>query len=55
MELSDRDERVTVTLTVDDWGMIVAALAGSSVSLETKHRINVVIFDAAQQTMRLLS
>lgn len=55
MELSDRHERITVTLELDDWGTIMAALSTTPVPLETRSRINAIIFDSAQSTERMLS
>jgi hypothetical protein len=51
----DLYEKVTVSLSVEDWAEIVAALGTSTCSIETKVRVNSAIFDCAKTTERTLS
>lgn len=55
MGLSDRAERVTVTLTVDDWAVIVQSIGTATIPVQTRYRINEEIFLAAALTPRVLS
>lgn len=55
MELSDREEVVAVPLCIQDWAVLVTALASSAASLEDKERINSTIFECAKTTERMLS
>lgn len=55
MELSDRDEVVSVPLCIKDWAVLVTALAQSAAPLEEKERINSMIFDCARNTERMLA
>lgn len=54
-QLMDLRERVTVSLTIDDWAEVVAAMGTSRCSIETKERVNSTIFDCAKATKRTLS
>jgi hypothetical protein len=54
-QLLDLREKVTVSLPIDDWAEIVAALGTSGCSFETKERVNSAIFDSAKSTKRTLS
>lgn len=51
----DLQETVTVTLAIDDWAEVVAAVGMSPCSFETKERVNSAIFDHAKSTKRTLS
>jgi hypothetical protein len=52
---TDHKECVQVSLPLEDWAMLVTALATSPAPLEVKDRINSVIFDCARSTERVLS
>lgn len=52
--LSDRQEPVNVTLCVEDWAVVVTALANSAAPLADKARINDTIFECARLTVRQL-
>lgn len=53
VELSDdRKEPVNVTLCIEDWAVLITALASSSASLDVKERINSTIFQCAKETER---
>jgi hypothetical protein len=54
-QMLDLKERVTVSLSVDDWAEVVAAVGMSGCSIETKERVNSTIFDCAKKTKRTLS
>jgi len=51
----DLRETVTVSLPLDDWAEVVAAVGMSGCSIETKERVNSAIFDCAKSTKRTLS
>lgn len=55
MALSDNREVVTVPLCIEDWAVLVTALAMSQASVADKERINSTIFDCARSTERVLS
>jgi len=50
----DRLEPVTVTMCVDDWAVVVTAVAKSDTPPLVKSRINGTIFNAAQRQERTL-
>lgn len=39
------DEKIAVTLSVDDWAQVVAAIGLSGLTLDQKDRINTTIYD----------
>ena len=55
MGLSDPFENVCVTLCLDDWAVIIAALSNPLVPVPARHRINAEIFRSAELTERALS
>jgi hypothetical protein len=54
-QLLDLREKVTVSLSIDDWAEVVAAVGMSGCSFHTKERVNAAIFDSAKGTKRTLS
>jgi hypothetical protein len=54
-QLLDLREKVTVSLSIDDWAEVVAAVGTSGCSFHTKERVNAAIFDSAKGTKRTLS
>jgi hypothetical protein len=51
----DQKEPVNVTLCVEDWAVVINALSEAHVPLDTKSRINTIIFECARDTVRTLS
>lgn len=51
----DKQERVSVTMSVDDWAHIVAAVGMSPLELLIKDKLNSTIFDCVTRTQRALS
>jgi len=47
------DQRVAITLTIDDWAHVVAAVGLSAGSLEFKDRVNSIIVDTVGQTKQV--
>lgn len=54
---SDPDlcQSVTVTLSIEQWANVVAAVGASPLPLEEKSGINACIFQAAQDSKRALA
>lgn len=55
MVLSDGREPVNVSLCIDDWAVILLALAKTDADTDVKTRINETIFECARTTARSLS
>lgn len=53
--LSDSRENVAVTLTIEDWAVILLALSMNRTEPETQSRITQAIYESARQTTRALS
>lgn len=47
------DELISVTLTVDDWAQVVAAVALSQMDLTLKERVNSKVFECVGNRKRV--
>jgi hypothetical protein len=54
-QMLDLRETVTVSLPLNDWAEVVAAVGTSGCSIEVKERVNSAIFECAKSTKRTLS
>jgi hypothetical protein len=50
---SQKQERICVTFSVDDWAKVIASVATSRLELEEKEHLNSTIYDCVTRLVRI--